>query len=171
MIQVEKAKRPSWRQELIETMEGNIFKYIDKMIGDKIIPNIEELIDEADLIRESGRLSEDAFSDRLDELFEELDGKIEGGIKRMSDVQVGRIWNDSQLQVGANRGFKEYMSVSERDKDVCDFCDELDGQTFSIQSAKDKIGEEQEFLSVDDLEEMEDIGEAGLRPPYHPACR
>ena len=169
MMEVEKAKQSSWRNDLIEKVNENISKYIENLADEKIVPEIENLVENFDLIKSKGKLSENAFQERVDNLFDSFDGKIE----TMTDVEVGRLWNDSQLQVGAERGFKEYMSVSQRDEGVCPFCDEMDGQSFSIEMAIDNIdeGDEQAFLTIDDLEEMEDVADSGLRMPWHPSCR
>ena len=145
MTLVEKAKNPSWANSLRSRIEENVLSHVEDLAGE-----VEELINKFD----SGK---GPVSSQADKLFESLEAKVEG----MTDVQTGRLWTDSQIEVRADRGFSEYISVSMRDDLVCEFCDEMDGQSFTVENAIDRIvgEEEREFLNVDDLEDIDAMDE------------
>lgn len=151
----------SWEEQLSDQVEQNISDYLESFIEEKVDPAIEGLI--ADFDPSAGSL-EAQFDDLLVSMEEKFD--------TMVDVQAGKLWTDSQMQVGAANGYGEYVSISEGDEKVCDFCDEMDGEVMDVGEAVNQIegGDEQEFLSVDDLDDM-DTESSGLRPPYHPDCR
>ena len=103
----------------------------------------------------------------------------------MSDVQVGRTWISTGIEYAYSQGVTEYMVVSERDKATCPVCRRIDGRTFRVTQAREKIAEALNaetaegvaeaapFPRVSDIDNQppEAVRELGLVPPFHGRCR
>lgn len=156
-----KVLQTPWQVRLQEVVEESISKYLADFTEEAVAPAIEKLI--------SVFPSEGGIADKVDSLLDSFEDKID----RMVDVETGKLWNDSQIQVGKENNLSEYLWVAEEDEKVCDVCGELDGQTFTVESAMDQISKEEErsFLDISDTDDMDDVSNLGFRPPAHPACR
>ena len=103
----------------------------------------------------------------------------------MSDVQVGRTWISTGIEYAYSQGVTEYMVVSERDKATCPVCRRIDGRTFRVTQAREKIAEALNaetaegvaeaapFPRVSDIDNQppEAVRDLGLVPPFHGRCR
>lgn len=103
----------------------------------------------------------------------------------MSDVQAGRAWTFTGIEYAYQQGVTEYMVVSERDKVVCPTCRRIDGRTFRVTEAREKMIEAlnaedtqdvqnaMPFPRVSELDNQppETIRDMGLAPPFHGRCR
>lgn len=114
-----------------------------------------------------------------------IGNNAEGYFANMSDVQVGRAWNYTGIEYAYSQGVTEYMVVSERDKATCPVCRRIDGRTFRVTQAREKmaealnaetaegVAEAAPFPRVSDLDNQppEAIRDMGLAPPFHGRCR
>lgn len=92
-------------------------------------------IDKADLLRRIERV------DHIGNLY----------FEHMSDVNVGRLWNFTALEMAHNAGVTTYQVIAQRDKITCPVCNRLDGRKFSVQQAWESIEKSMPGFSVADV--------------------
>lgn len=110
-------------------------------------------------------------------------------LKDMSDVQVGRAWTYTGVELAYQNEVAEYVIVAQMDSvnKPCLPCQALDGQHFSVVKTREVL---RETLALTDPEEIknaapfprfaeltapdmtpEKISEHGYSPPFHNQCR
>lgn len=122
---------------------------------------------------------------QIQERLRALPARSERYWDNLSDVQAGRVWTQTGIEYAYQQGVTEYMVVSERDKATCPTCRRIDGRTFSVSAARERIVEAlnaestadiaaaQPFPRVGDLDNRppEEIRGMALAPPFHGRCR
>lgn len=119
--------------------------------------------------------------------------KFGGQLDMLTDVEVGRAWTRSAIELGYQNQVSEYMVIADMDNETCDVCLRLHGKTFLLAPTRNKmINAMQQIVtklkspkgSVEGgfvfpfpkFEEVENnspeqIRRMALVPPFHPLCR
>jgi len=106
-------------------------------------------------------------------------------LKTMSDVQVGRAWSFTGIEMAHGQAVTEYQVISEWDARTCPVCKRLHGRHFSVQQtytrmknvlkqrSPDKISGAMPFPRVKDVDNKspKQIRSSGYCPPFHGRCR
>jgi hypothetical protein len=103
----------------------------------------------------------------------------------LSDIQVGRMWNFTGIEIAQQHGVKTYVIVAHYDRRTCPVCRRLDGKTGDVgpvhsrmldvlaTSDADTINRMMPFPRLNDVDRLppEAIHSMGLTPPFHSRCR
>lgn len=108
--------------------------------------------------------------------------------RRLSDVEVGRVWNWTALSIAHEQKVTHYQIIAELDGKTCEVCDRLHGKDFTVEPAYETMRlalerpEEEDaegfaqsipFPRVDDIDNKlrEELTDSGMTPPFHNNCR
>jgi hypothetical protein len=107
-------------------------------------------------------------------------------LEQISDVHVGRTWNFTGLQVAVRNEVRVGQIIAHRDELLCPVCMRLDGRTFQVAAAvermeglldaepsADALSQASPFPRVPDIDNKSpaEIEAMGLLPPFHGRCR
>lgn len=157
----------SWQRYLrsarMDHVQDLIIRYPDK----KVVPEIQRLVKIVETNPNMRDVDRSWLSDRIDKVVLGFDG----GLESMSDVEVGKLWTNTALELGKQSKINEFMVVAEMDDRTCDVCFRMHGTVIALEDV-DMEGTE-DFPEVEDIDNIsaEERGKLGLRPPFHPNCR
>lgn len=183
---VDKAdKQTAWEAFIASSMTNHVEAYT-KTYPDRILhPEIERMVGLAETNPAFGTIERNALKDRLKLIGE----KGEAYFKEMSDVQVGRVWNYTGLEVSYQNDVSEYMIVEQMDakNKPCPVCQALHGQHFSVEASREKVIQVLKETDPEKIKEMQPfprineivapdmtqdkISKKGYMPPFHGSCR
>jgi len=170
-----------WERFLLEANLDHVAAFVAEYPGRILHPEIRRLVEIVEQNPEMRLVDKAVLTDRIRAISE----KGAAYFENMVDVQVGRLWTQTGLQLGANRGATTYMSVAVGDVRTCPVCQRLDGKTFNVGRAMDRIERALSLTGAAEIaaatpfpteEELdnkspEQVRNAGFFPPYHGSCR
>jgi hypothetical protein len=146
-------------------------------------PEIERLSTYLRVSDEAGPLDKYYVKERLDAIQHKGDAYFEG----MTDVEVGKAWTATGVELAYRNNVAEYMIVAQVDSPnkPCPVCRALHGKSFSVVQAKKNVdhlmvlkgtedfAKEAPFPRIDDLKNLsrEEMHARGELPSFHSSCR
>lgn len=167
-----------------ESIKDHVKAYTESYPDRILHPEIERLAKIVQTSPQFRAIDKEMIKDRL--LL--MGQKGEEYFRGMSDVQVGRVWNYTGLELAHQNDVEEYMIVAQMDdpNKPCPECQVLHGQHFSVEKSRevmldvlsqtdpDAIGEAAHFPSFAELTApdmtQEKISQQGYDPPFHGSC-
>lgn len=124
-----------WEAYMAAANADHVKLYVEKYPERILHPEVQRLAKLAQQKPDFRLIDKAQLSDRITKIHE----KGNNYFANMSDVQVGRTWTFTGLQMAKERGVTEYMIVAEQDAKTCPVCRRLDGKHFPVAYAHGKM--------------------------------
>lgn len=174
--------KEDWAKYVASSAQGHLETMLkgfpDRSVHDEI-RRLAGIVDTNPLMRTVDRAA-------LEKRILSLDKLGIGNLEGMADINVGRAWSWSGLELGSQQGITEYQIIAELDQKTCPVCERLHGRTFPLEKAR---GQMQDFMgkahsaatlaagmafprvSQVDNKSPEQIRAMAVSPPFHGSCR
>lgn len=170
--------KEDWAKYVASSAQGHLETMLkgfpDRSVHDEI-RRLAGIVDTNPLMRTVDRAA-------LEKRILSLDKLGIGNLEGMADINVGRAWSWSGLELGSQQGITEYQIIAELDQKTCPVCERLHGRTFPLEKAR---GQMQDFMgkahsaatlaagmafprvSQVDNKSPEQIRAMAVSPPFH----
>lgn len=168
---------------IAELTGDHIASFMERYPDTILHPEIERLSHYLRVSDEAGPLDKYYVKERLDAIQHKGDAYFEG----MTDVEVGKAWTATGVELAYRNNVAEYMIVAQVDSPnkPCFVCRALHGKSFSVVQAKENIdhwlslkgtedfAKEAPFPRIADLKNLsrEEMHARGELPSFHSHCR
>lgn len=176
-----KADEEDWRLYLAGAMADHVAEYMEEFPERILHPEITKLVKIVEQKPDSRVIDLGLLKERI----QKIDTRGESYFALMSDVQVGRTWVFTGLEMAQQESVTEYVIIAELDQKTCPVCQRLHGQHFPVKGAYDRM---ERALATTDIAEItglwpfprvpqldnrspEEIRDLELAPPFHGRCR
>jgi len=124
-----------WNRFSAEALSDHMAAFT-KEYPDRILhPEVSRLVEIAEKDVKEGLIPKHALAERLNRV-KDLPEKY---FDNVSDVYAGRAWTYTGVQMAQAHGVTEYQVVAQMDRRTCQVCNMLNGKTFSVQQAYEKM--------------------------------
>lgn len=164
-------------------MGDQIAAFMEKYPDAILHPEIERLSNYIKVSQETASIDKYEISKRLDLIQQKGPAYFE----QMTDVEVGKAWTATGIEMAYRNGVQEYMIVAQVDdpNKPCPVCRALHGKRFSVEKARENVdhlmsltgtedfAKEAPFPRIDDLKNLsrEEFYDRGDLPSFHNGCR
>lgn len=168
---------------IAEITGDHIASFMERYPDAILHPEIERLSHYLRVTDEAGPLEKYYVKERLDVIHSKGESYLEG----MTDVEVGKAWTSTGVELAYRNNVAEYMIVAQVDdpNKPCPVCRAMHGKSFSVVQAKKNIdhlmtlkgtedfAKENPFPRIGELRNLsrEEFHARGDLPSFHSACR
>ena len=166
-----------WEAALAAANTDHLQAYMTRYPDRILHPEVQRLADLTRTKPDARMIDKIQLRDRIEKIGEHG----ENYFANLSDVQVGRTWTNTGIQMAYEQAVTEYMVVSEADAKVCPVCRRLHGKHFAIEDAYKKMQQGMKTTDPDKLNKLfpfprtrhldnkspKEIRAMGLSPPFH----
>jgi hypothetical protein len=173
-----------WKKYLQQANMDHMEAFVTAFPERKINPELDRLVKIVETNPRMRTVDKADLSQRIQMVSE----KAENNLDQLSDIQTGRMWNWSALELAHQQGVVEYQVIAEIEDKAnppCDVCLRIHGKTFPVDVSRDKMTVLIEMASgdkitrIDSFPQLEDVDNISskemrgmvLHPPFHPNCR
>ena len=171
----------AWEEFLVFALADHLEEFIENYPERILHPEIRRMATLMQSSTEITALDLQNLSVRLDNV-EKMVARYQ---QTLSDVQVGRMWNFTGIEVAQQHGVQTYQIQAHFDQRTCPVCRRLDGKTGDVGQVHTRmlnvlettdagtINQRMPFPRLEDVDRLppEAIHAMGLTPPFHSRCR
>lgn len=168
---VAKGDLTNWEKLSREITADHIEQYLERFPQEDVHEEIERMVRIVETNPKMRGIDRADLSKRIESIQSQYGDDLEG----MADIEVGRLWTWTGIDLAEKNLVTEYAVVAEWDNVTCDVCRKLSGARGSVGAASQKLAgdEDTDFIVYDDIAKLDskEIRELTVLPPFHPNCR
>lgn len=130
-----KRERGAWDDYVRDAMQDHVGTFTKSYPERVLHPEVQRLVRITEKDPNARLIDKAELTNRINKIA----GMPQDYFTNASDVHVGRVWVFTGLQAAHEQSVSEYMYVAQHDKRLCPVCRRLDGKTFSVQQAHERM--------------------------------
>jgi hypothetical protein len=173
-------RKDDFEDYVAEAMSSHVQAFLTKYPGRILHPEIQRLVGHVETKVDARLIDRGALTERLN-----MVAQGETYFDLLSDVEVGRAWTFTGIQLAQRQQVTEYVIIAEMDRNTCPVCERLHGRHFPVSGVASRMETALNSTDVETITSLfpfpresqldnvsqETIRDMHLAPPFHGNCR